>query len=292
MKASQDIRYGQTAVYGQYSSWPGYLGSVSHNPDLRIKVWVGPLLGNYDLSEFGAFLIDETILGVSPSIKIEEISIPGRHGAFLQGTKLGDRVFELVLGIDPNRDIELDYHERVHRFLSIRDRLSKVLDEIRDGSTLVFAEEPERSYSIFWRDLSSIQEYLDSGVLTIPLVAKPQVLGKESITVAIPANTPYTIEYSGTRITSPKITLYSKDSVAMYFNNIETELRPIDRADLTEYIGTTLDGTTFELYSTYTEGQVPDLDRLKGLFPTLRPGTNTILSNVDLVLTYREVWDE
>lgn len=290
MNTGQDIRYGQTAVYGQYSGWPGYLGRVTVNPDLRVKVWGGPLLGNYDLTELGMFLLDETLIGVSPSVKMEEVTIPGKHGAFLQGTKLGDRIFELSLALDPNRDLELGYEEKVSRFLVLRDRIAGMLNSIRDKATLIFAEDPSRSYQVFWRDVSGLQEYIDSGILTIPLVARPEITGVSEITHEIPSGTQYTIEYSGNRSVLPKITVTTPKQVTIQINGVLTTLRAVSRTDLSAYIETTVDGSDLSITSTYVEGSVPDLDRLCGVFPELNPGTNIIKSSTPLTLAYKELW--
>lgn len=265
---------------------------VEGKSDIRIKVWVGPLLGGYDLSELGLILTDETIIGFAPSVKIEEVTIPGKHGAFLQGNKLGDRVFELELILDPNRDLDLNYHEKVESFLKVRDKVASIVDSIRDNSTLMFAEEPERVYTVFWKDISGIQEYIDSGLLTIPLVARPEARSAEEHIIQIPAGIPFTLRYEGTRAINPIITLSSQQEESLDFNNRETTIRAINRTDLTGYLNTVIDGENFEVTSQYDQGQVPDLDRLQGTFPELVPGDNIILSTTALTITYKDIWDD
>lgn len=260
--------------------------------DLHIRLWIGPLLGDQDLSELGLTLTDETIIGFSPSVKIEEVTIPGKHGAFLQGNKLGDRVFELELTLDPNRDLDLDYTEKVAAFLSARGRVASLLNSIRDNSTLVFAEEPERVYKVFWKELSGIQEYIDSGIITIPLVARPEAVSSSEHIIQVPAGIPFTLRYEGTRAINPIITLSSQQEESLDFNNRETTIRAINRTDLTGYLNTVIDGENFEVTSQYDQGQVPDLDRLQGTFPELVPGDNIILSTTALTLTYKDIWDD
>lgn len=269
------------------------IGKIAESQkDLHIRLWIGPLLGDQDLSELGLTLTDETIIGFSPSVKIEEVTIPGKHGAFLQGNKLGDRVFELELTLDPNRDLDLDYTERVAAFLSARARVASLLNSIRDNSTLVFAEEPERVYKIFWKDISGIQEYIDSGVITIPLVARPEAVSVDEHIIQVPAGIPFTLRYEGTRAINPIITLNSQQEESLDFNNRETIIRAINRTDLTGYLNTVIDGDNFEVTSQYDQGQVPDLDRLQGTFPELVPGDNIILSTTALTITYKDIWDD
>ena len=218
----------------------------------------------------GYFLINEVRGRGILKADTVTIEIPGKHGAVLVDKKY------------PPRPIEVDFTLRGTSLIDVRKRLNVLhaLLQTKDDVPFSFADEPNM---IFYGTLSGVSEGIETDTIhksTFTLECNNPFKYEQPITKVIQTEGEFL--NTGTEESFPIIKIEVPLSTArldIYVNNriftIDTEINyPVS-----------IDSQSFDAFV----GETLVIDKIKGYWPILRPGINTIKTNVESNITI--IWN-
>lgn len=212
-------------------------------------------MGSIIIEDTGYNVTRETNWGILPNRKLRSVSITGKDGAIVLGSKLNKRTMTLDIILGGNNEEE---------YLEARDRLAELFGDL-ETKKLRFSHQ-NRSYYVRYTGGSNSIEWVKDGKITIPLLlADPYAYG-EVVTVQDSDTslnnqgteaTPLLIEIAGPA-NSPTITV---GEVVLRYNGI------VEEGEILK-----IDGGTKEV----TIAGENVLYNLEGIPPLLTPGQTEV----------------
>lgn len=207
-----------------------------------------------------------------PSIKNITEEIPGRHGEVYLDSNLGSRLIELHVVAETDFDpLEKE---------NLKRNMAKYLNPINGAKSLVFLDEPEKTYRVKYAGKINLNQYPDWMEFTIPFkMADPYIIGSIEkthtgsgiITNQGNADTPFVIQIIGPT-TNPIVIIGSKN---LKYNGIiqEEETLIVDTEK-----------------RTVTLNNAIALNGWEGGFPKLQSGDNLATAGNNVTFKWRDRW--
>lgn len=124
------------------------------------------LLDGRDIREFGMYVLEDHEHPLLPDTRDKFITIPDVHGVRDMGSTLGPRYFYIPIGTIPQKD-----YEKIRRLTE--NFISLFIDQYGKPKyvKLTFSYYPERYYKVRYAGQLPLQQLVNMGVFTLPLIA-------------------------------------------------------------------------------------------------------------------------
>lgn len=219
------------------------------------------------LGAYGCYLLRDSRRELLPKRKLRKVSILGRPGLAVLGSRVSSGLIELILAVE-NKDL-----------LSVKDNLAKIfpLDKVQE---LRFPDDPNRLYQVKYKGQSNIEEWIQDFIVTIPLIlADPYVYSPENILTG-----PGIIHNQGTEETPLTIEIEGPASDIELFIG-ENRIKFSGAIGGTERL--VIDGAKFEV----TLDKKNVLNRLQGNLNPIPPGLIPVsCSSTSVTWRWRNRW--
>lgn len=124
------------------------------------------LLDGRDIREFGMYVLEDHEHPLLPDTRDKFITIPDVHGVRDMGSTLGPRYFYIPIGTIPQKN-----YEKIRRLTE--NFISLFIDQYGKPKyvKLTFSYYPERYYKVRYAGQLPLQQLVNMGVFTLPLIA-------------------------------------------------------------------------------------------------------------------------
>lgn len=154
--------------------------SADSNPvmvDTKQVLWSCCLFDGVDLGALGCTLTSETSIEVLPDRKIRTVSIKGRHGSIITGSRMGIRKLDLVLHLEASSYFNL---------LSLEDTLTDMFNPLGGFKDLILEWDPLSVYKVKYAGNSAVKEWIKDGRVDISLKTKdPYIYSTEKVKAGV-----------------------------------------------------------------------------------------------------------